>query len=156
MNQAVSTVSSGNTDNVIELVAATKDLPVTLHAIIDAQVGQSQASLPNDGAMLVGAGANDRLIGSKGQDLLVGGKGSDHFIGGRGADLMFGGEGVNCFPWIRRDHGAPADDLQATGLEGNDWIDGGSGTDTLDYAALKQAINHNLSTRRPAHSVLSC
>jgi hypothetical protein len=145
IDTAVDRLWGGKTDNIVKLVAATKDVTVTLDAVNDAQTGQGPNTLPTDGAMLVGAGDDDQIIGSRGNDLLIGGKGKDILIGGRGDDIMFGGAGNDTFQGYDDTHQAPADDSEATGHEGNDWIDGGAGIDTVDYSKVPNPVHYTIS-----------
>jgi serralysin len=154
VDDAVDRLWAGNTDHVIKLVAATKDIAVTLDAVADAQIGQQPNPLPIDGAMLVGAGGNDRIVGAKGNDLLIGGKGEDTLIGGRGDDLMFGGAGKDTFKGYDQTTPPPQDDAQATGYEGNDWMDGGAGEDTVDYSRLPNAVMYTISEERIGSNVV--
>jgi Ca2+-binding RTX toxin-like protein len=139
IDDAVRRYWQDKTDNLIKLVAATQDVAVNLDAVTDAQIGQQPNPLPTDGAMLVGAGADDTLTGSSGNDLLIGGKGKDTLVGGRGDDLLFGGADDDTFQGYDAGIQAPANDGSATGLEGNDFMDGGAGKDTLSYETTGEA-----------------
>src|SRR5262249_55869264 len=98
IDQAVSTIWNGKTDNIVKLVAQTTDQSgVTLDAVADAQIGQGQNPQATDGAMLVGGGGVNILNGASGNDLLIGGDGVDTFDGKGGSDLMFGGAGDDVF-----------------------------------------------------------
>ena len=136
INEAIANKWGGSTSHIVKMVAATTDSPATLDAVNDAQIGQDENAQPDDGAMLIGAGADDTLIGGDGKDLLIGGEGKDTFIGGQGDDLMFGGAGDDTFQGYDASHTAPGSSQNATGYEGNDWIDGGSGNDTVDYSSI--------------------
>jgi len=73
-----------------------------------------------DGADSVdGMVGNDVLMGDNGADTLNGGDGDDIVVGGNGADAINGGAG---------------NDMIIQGIESiNDVIDGGTGSDTVDY-----------------------
>jgi serralysin len=66
---------------------------------------------------LYGNAGNDRLVGGGGKDWLNGGAGNDRLIGGGGDDRAYGGGGDDVF-------------VYRPGY-GNDYFDGGSGTDTI-------------------------
>ncbi|SFG94085.1 Ca2+-binding protein, RTX toxin-related [Palleronia marisminoris] len=80
------------------------------------------------GDMLYGDGGNDRLLAGSGDDLISGGKGSDVVFGGSGDDTIL----------------AEAGDGNDT-YYGDD-MDGGSGSDTLDMAAITANITADLGT----------
>jgi hypothetical protein len=142
---AVSQIWGNNTSNIVKLVAATKDQPETLNAFTDAQIGQGANPNAADGAMLVGAGANDVITGAKANDLLIGGAGNDTLIGGRGDDLMFGGANDDTFTGYGNGVGAPSQDSSSNGYEGKDWLDGGAGIDTADYSKTPNSVTVTLS-----------
>lgn len=85
------------------------------------------------GDILVGTEADDLLIGAIGIDVLVGNDGDDVLIGGtedfnpRNRDRGFGGNGDDVFIW------APGD--------GNDFFDGGAGSDVLMLGVVGELID---------------
>lgn len=82
---------------------------------------------------ITGSSANDELHGGQGVDTILGGGGDDILVGDSGADILNGEAGNDTF-----DEGL-IDALIATGTEnkgGNgDTINGGTGVDTVTYAA---------------------
>ncbi|HIO92785.1 MAG TPA: META domain-containing protein [Leucothrix mucor] len=73
---------------------------------------------------LKGRQGNDFLDGGAGRDKLYGGSGDDTLSGGTGNDYLSGGSGVN------RLFGGAGNDVLASRRGMNDFLDGGSGTDT--------------------------
>ncbi|MBX9826325.1 MAG: pre-peptidase C-terminal domain-containing protein [Xanthobacteraceae bacterium] len=143
----------GTTKHIVKLVAATTDAQAILKSETDGGIDEN-VPINGDGAMLIGAGAVDRLIGAQGKDLLIGGQGGDFLIGGSGDDLIFGGAGDDTIKGYDDTDTAPQADSEAIGFEGNDWIDGGDGKDQVDYSDLEDATDvsfdneHNVSTGR--------
>jgi parallel beta-helix repeat protein len=81
---------------------------------------------------LVGAAGNDRLDGGAGDDLLSGGVGDDLLIVGKGTDRLAGDEGNDRF--------------LVSGATGT--LDGGSGTDTVDFSAFATNVTVSLPNDR--------
>ena len=82
---------------------------------------------------IFGLGGNDRLKGRQGDDFLYGGAGRDHLYGGRGDDTLSGGTGDDYLSGgsgNNRLFGGAGDDILASRRGTNDFLDGGSGTDT--------------------------
>jgi len=85
------------------------------------------------GDIVSGTDGDDILVGALGVDILLGGTGNDVLIGGTedfnplNRDRGFGDEGDDVFIW------APGD--------GNDFFDGGSGTDVLILGVLGEERN---------------
>ncbi len=78
---------------------------------------------PDKATLYVGMNGNDRVIGSSGNDLILGGKGDDTILtSGSGTDIIFGGVETDTFF---------AD-------FGEDYFDGGSQVDTIDYTVRDQ------------------
>jgi Ca2+-binding RTX toxin-like protein/subtilisin-like proprotein convertase family protein len=75
---------------------------------------------------LVGAGGNDVLSGGAGNDRLDGGDGDDRLISGDGADVLDGGAGDDVFVAVNAGFGS---------------IDGGGGTDVLEFTGSNQSFN---------------
>ena len=90
------------------------------------------------GDSLVGGGDDDLLIGGLGIDVLIGGDGDDVLIGGTedfnplNRDRAFGDAGDDSFVW------APGD--------GNDFFDGGEGTDVVFFALIGESTDADGST----------
>ena len=86
------------------------------------------------GDVIEGTDDNDLIIGGLGIDILFGGKGNDIIIGGTedfnsfNRDRAFGQEGDDTFLW------APGD--------GNDFFDGGTGTDVLFLSLIGESTNN--------------
>jgi Ca2+-binding RTX toxin-like protein len=66
-----------------------------------------------------GGDGHDDVRGEAGDDLLIGGLGNDTLLGDAGNDTMLGGDGIDEF-WLGFDYGS-------------DCIDGGAGTDLVDF-----------------------
>lgn len=83
---------------------------------------------------IYGSGGDDTLNGGAGNDTLYGGDDSDTLNGGDGADMLHGRTGNNAI------NGGAGDDRLFGGdgafftAPSNDRIDGGAGSDTVDYA----------------------
>jgi hypothetical protein len=96
---------------------------------------------------LFGNAGNDRLYGYVGRDVLEGGSGNDRLDGGAGNDTLTGGAGNDVLI------GGPGSD-SLSGGSGNDTLvvgnlsfklaDGGSGTDTLQFAGGGSTIDFGL------------
>ncbi|MEM6376415.1 MAG: VPLPA-CTERM sorting domain-containing protein, partial [Pseudomonadota bacterium] len=76
--------------------------------------------------LLVSGSGNDELVGSAGNDILDGGAGNDILRGGTGADIVYGGAGADTIIGDDTINPANTDD---------DFYDGGSGNDGLQYIA---------------------
>jgi len=85
--------------------------------------------------MLFGDAGMDQLYGSGGNDLLNGGDDSDFFLGGAGDDQIYGAGGDDQYTFARLD-------TLTVGVDdpGNDTIDGGDGTDSLEFSAQTRPI----------------
>jgi Ca2+-binding RTX toxin-like protein len=102
---------------------------------------------------LVGGEGDDSLMGGSGNDDLDGGSGDDTLVAGAGSDWLKGGDGNDVFDLISGsnsdystdtvDGGAGNDRFlinrsdyfaSKAGLGSREFIDGGSGTDTLDIS----------------------
>ncbi len=78
---------------------------------------------PDKATLYVGMDGNDKVIGSSGNDLILGGQGDDTILtSGSGTDIIFGGVNTDTFF---------AD-------FGEDYFDGGSQVDTIDYTVRDQ------------------
>lgn len=87
---------------------------------------------------LFGRSGNDLLLGGIGRDLLVGGRGDDRLYGGPGRDTLKGGSGNDLLsggPESDRMHGGPGRDRIYSRDGKNDYIDCGTGRDTV-YADI--------------------
>lgn len=90
------------------------------------------------GDSLIGGTEDDVLVGGLGVDVLMGGAGDDVLIGGTedfnplNRDRAFGDEGNDSFIW------APGD--------GNDFFDGGEGSDVVFFAVVGETRDANNNT----------
>jgi Ca2+-binding RTX toxin-like protein len=128
-------------------------------------LGGNDALIGGEGAdVLTGGDGNDFLSGEAGRDMLFGGDGDDHLLGGDGADMLYGDAGHDRILAGAGDDlidvgsghdtvfgGAGDDRLVASMGDGNDTyygdeMDGGSGIDTLDMAAISANITADLGT----------
>ncbi|ODT80451.1 MAG: hypothetical protein ABS76_16055 [Pelagibacterium sp. SCN 64-44] len=82
--------------------------------------------------VLSGGAGNDTIRGDAGNDTIRGGAGNDRLYGDAGNDVLYGEDGDDTF--------------YATVNDGNDTYDGGTGTDTLNLAAITAAATINLKT----------
>ncbi|MEV6341806.1 calcium-binding protein [Actinoplanes sp. NPDC051851] len=94
---------------------------------------------------LYGRGGRDRLEGGAGADRLYGGARSDWLYGGSGADLLHGESGNDYLRGNTGDdslYGDEGDDqlVQETTADGADVLNGGSGTDLVNYEGRKTAV----------------
>ncbi|MEW8009676.1 MAG: calcium-binding protein [Candidatus Thiodiazotropha sp.] len=80
------------------------------------------------GDILDGLGGNDTLRGAAGNDQLSGNDGNDTLSGGDGNDVLAGGDGSDVL------YGGPGDDQLSGGLGDNDYLRGGSGSDTYLFS----------------------
>jgi len=111
--------------------------------VIDGQAG-------ND--LLHGGAGNDTLLGGLGNDVLHGDEGNDVLDAGRGNDTLVGGAGNDVL--ITRDvayaeatrivaQGGEGDDVvQALGVYGTVQVEGGAGSDWLDFSASESFYNN--------------
>lgn len=103
----------------------------------------------DDGATAIkGSGYGDSLYGFGGQDVLGGGSGNNHLYGGPGSDTLNAGSGNDSL------YGGPGNDIfnppggaAASGVI-HDYIDGGTGNNTLNFfnggfASVHVALNGN-------------
>lgn len=124
---------------------------------------------------VIGTKFNDVIGGGNGDDIIYGGDGSDTILGSLGSDLLYGGEGTNKLDYSRLTGGVTVDVIngqttksqggqdtfsgftQLTGSSGNDvfimpkgnfTINGGAGTDTVDYSQLSLRIIVDLRSGR--------
>lgn len=82
----------------------------------------------NDGRdQMYGRDGNDDLDGGLGNDTLRGGRHSDDLYGGLGADILYGESGTDN---LYGDSNAPGT-IPDVGTHGDDWLNGGTGIDTL-------------------------
>jgi len=70
----------------------------------------------DDGEIIRGNSADNRLEGRGGNDILYGGRGNDTLLGGTGSDTLYGEDGNDML----------------YGQAGNDTLSGGAGADTMD------------------------
>ncbi|WP_051402212.1 M10 family metallopeptidase, partial [Lutibaculum baratangense] len=86
------------------------------------------------GANVIDGGAgNDTLLGGSSSDTLYGGDGNDHLYGGFATDTVYGGAGDDTIYVLEGEFG--------------DWVDGGTGIDTLDLSNVtSRGADINLAT----------
>lgn len=97
---------------------------------------------------LVGGDGNDGLYGGAGVDSLYGLHGNDQLVGGSGNDRLFGGMGLD-YLW-----GEDGNDLLDGGQEGlADYLDGGSGKDTLRREVYRVGTSTQQRERMPDYVV---
>jgi Ca2+-binding RTX toxin-like protein len=101
---------------------------------------------------------DDMLAGGDGDDLLDGGFGSDTITGGAGDDELIGGDTPGDSPGKDDVAGEAGNDLltggnssrfQRGGDTEDDDVDGGDGTDTLDWGARQVAVTVDLANPAP-------
>ncbi|MEN9670350.1 MAG: bifunctional hemolysin-adenylate cyclase, partial [Pseudomonadota bacterium] len=83
-----------------------------------------------------GSSLNDTLIGDAENNILSGGEGNDTISGGDGQDILFGGIGNDSLS------GGAGNDQFAQNIDlESDALDGGDGTDTVNYEGLNEFAN---------------
>jgi Ca2+-binding RTX toxin-like protein len=87
---------------------------------------------PMPAGKFVGDDGNDKLVGGSKDDNLIGGNGNDRSTGGRGDDTVGLGDDSDQFTW------SPGD--------GDDHVDGDSGTDTLIFNGSDRAPSDGFAT----------
>lgn len=92
---------------------------------------------------IYGGNGKDRLLGQHGNDLLVGDSGNDWIWGGIGNDQISGSNGTD------RLFGEDDDDSIFSRDNTPDYIDSGSGNDTLDSDLTEASITHTETINRP-------
>lgn len=120
------TASLGDGNDTFHLSGFSPDAPS--HATIDGGGGDDTITDAPTGDLIHGGTGNDKLVGGAGNDLIFGDAGDDTFVTGapsfanfRFNDTLVGGDGNDVF-------------VDGTGSFTNDDIDGGAGTDTVDYS----------------------
>ena len=84
----------------------------------------------------------DSLVGGDEDDLLIGGLGIDVLIGGAGHDVLIGGtEDFNAFNRDRAFGDAGDDSFIWAPGDGNDFFDGGEGTDVVFFAVIGESTD---------------
>jgi hypothetical protein len=146
-----------NTANSYEIVSGTvsrnSNVSIVTNETIETRLlnGSSQASTYQlaglVGSVAIQAGVGDDIIdasgviptysdtalsGGAGNDLLVGSNGPDTITGGPGMDAIFGLDGSDSFPWSSND--------------GNDLVEGGSGSDLFILNSLPTSEVFKLSS----------
>lgn len=168
----VTVVEAGAGDDLILTTAATYTLPTNVerltHTANLAFTGTGNA----DANVITGGSGADTLSGLGGDDTLIGGLGNDILYGGAGADVLDGGAGTDTasyatasarvtidlaggvstgdaagdtFISIEAFVGSTLNDTFVSG-SGAENFNGGTGTDTVSYAASTAAVNVNLTT----------
>ncbi|MES9891291.1 MAG: calcium-binding protein, partial [Candidatus Thiodiazotropha sp.] len=97
-------------------------------AVQQATEGADRLYAYDGGDILDGLGGNDTLRGAAGNDQLSGNDGNDTLSGGDGNDVLAGGDGSDDL------YGGPGDDQLSGGLGDNDYLRGGSGSDTYLFS----------------------
>jgi Ca2+-binding RTX toxin-like protein len=106
---------------------------------------------------IFGDGGNDTIYGAAGDDTLGGGGGSDRINGGAGIDSVLGGDGNDIISTSGIDYGERSASPGLVEIEYGLWeeyprtyffgefIDGGSGVDTIDYSSAASSVVVDLS-----------
>ena len=99
---------------------------------------------------VIGSGSNDTLTAGTAAASLDGGAGDDVVTGGAGNDALAGNAGNDTIADGRgSDSSSPAprnDVVLASADAADDRLDGGSGTDTIDYSSAEQNLALDLAT----------
>ena len=88
-------------------------------------------SKQSEGFAIIGSGNGDKITGSSGDDDIDGGNGADLLTGRAGFDVI--------------DAGGGNDVIAATNSDGNDFYNGGSGSDWVDYSGTSGGLKIDLS-----------
>ena len=129
---------------VVEVAGLTRSFPRDSVTLIDVRGREGGDTLVMNlllpvPARLDGGAGGDLLRGGARGDVLLGGDGNDTIYGGRGEDRLAGGPGDDFH------FGESGDDrLDADAPGGRDSFDGGTETDTLDYAARTNPVEIRL------------
>ncbi|MES2944575.1 MAG: hypothetical protein V4772_17030 [Pseudomonadota bacterium] len=111
---------------------------------------------------LLGRAGNDTLAGGDGDDVLEGGLGADSLAGGNGNDILLARG--NSLDGYTKDDGAntlsggAGDDLLYSDSSFGDLLDGGEGTDTVDYSwanGVTVSLATGLSSRSAGNDSLT-
>lgn len=100
--------------------------------------------------LIFGGKGNDTLYSGEGNDLVFGGKGNDTVDGGNGNDLLLGGKGEDRISGGQgndRLYGGAGDDILSDNLGGNNYINGGRGSDTLNLNQDVDAYNISINNQ---------
>ncbi|MDP1847760.1 MAG: calcium-binding protein [Solirubrobacteraceae bacterium] len=120
-------------------------LPLVGHRL-DGNDGDDAIAIAGGLGLTSARGQPRLLLGGAGADELVDGADSSALLGGLGADRLSGGEGDDRFF-------ADASSAIAQGEDRDDRspdvVDGGAGTDTVDYAARRGDLDVSLDGARP-------
>lgn len=100
-----------------------------------------------DTALLIGGPGDDRLLGGGAAQVLAGGSGADELSGGGGRDTL-DGDGSDRLPQISGAQYPPELDRHPAALPGDDRIDGGPGSDTLDELTRRDDLRIDLGRGR--------
>ena len=114
--------------------------------LLDGNDGDDVISIAGGLAPALAVAQPRLLLGGSGADDLVDGLDASTLAGGPGADRLSGGAGDDRF--FGFDFG---DAVEAAGRDdtASDVVDGGAGTDTVDYRARRQALDVTLAGPRP-------
>jgi Ca2+-binding RTX toxin-like protein len=95
------------------------------------RIDQANGAFTDESIVVDGGPGNDTLLGGNGGEIFIAGEGDDFVDGNRGDDIAFLGEDDDTFHWD------PGD--------GNDTIEGQSGSDTLDFAGANVSEHFDVS-----------
>jgi Ca2+-binding RTX toxin-like protein len=101
-----------------------------LNVSFQMKFGEDRRVLCTLGPTIEGTGRDDVLMGTDGDDIIFGGVGNDTIIPLGGNDILCGGEGNDTFV------------IAGPGIKE---IDGGNGTDTVDYSNMAAGVTADLS-----------
>ncbi|MGZ8347094.1 MAG: calcium-binding protein, partial [Allosphingosinicella sp.] len=144
----VANATSGN--DIVDIFGAGTSVAVLGLA---AEINITNSEGANDSLVIIGGGGNDgitattmpagiiklTLDGGAGDDTLLGSQGADTFLGGDGDDFVFGDNGNDTALL-----GAGDDVFQWDPGDGNDTIEGGTGTDLMLFFGSNASENINI------------
>jgi serralysin len=117
--------------------------------LLNGGVGNDSAVGGDANDTLQGAAGDDTLVGEYGDDVLDGGAGNDSLLGGAGNDSMVGGDGADTLNGGGGNDtalGGAGDDYIYAVLGVPEFIDGGTGVDTLNTTAYSGDYVVDLAT----------
>ncbi|CAN5372874.1 hypothetical protein BH10PSE4_BH10PSE4_16780 [soil metagenome] len=112
-----------------------------------------------EGDAYVGSSVRDQILGDAGADTLHGGDGADTLVGGLGDDLLYGEVGndrlVVAAGGADKAYGGEGDDVfqygqnleSAPPVPADTLVDGGTGSDAIDFGLLHAAVSVNLAVK---------
>jgi Ca2+-binding RTX toxin-like protein len=107
---------------------------------IDGGVGDDQVFGGFGNDTIIDTSGNDRLDGQSGNDLINGGVGSDSVIGGNDNDTVSGGDGGDSVSG-----GSGNDRILVDNDSFLDALDGGKGTDIIDFSGLTSGVTYTVN-----------